>query len=85
MHLDGNAVAGLLSEVFGRDVTTDVGTCASCGAREPVGAIHVYRSAGLTLRCPHCDAVLIRVVTGRSSVWLDLGGLRTLELDLTRD
>jgi len=79
-HLDGNAVAGLLNEIFGRDITADVGTCAGCGAREPVGAIHAYRSAGITLRCPHCGAVVLRVVTGESRVWLDSSGLRTLEL-----
>ena len=30
--LDGNAVAGLLQEVFAVEVTTATGTCAACGA-----------------------------------------------------
>ena len=30
-HLDGNAAAGELSEVFALDVTTAVATCAGCG------------------------------------------------------
>jgi len=29
--LDGNAIGGLLIEVFGTEMTTAVGTCGSCG------------------------------------------------------
>ena len=32
LTLDGNAVAGLLAEIFGADVTTARGTCDGCGA-----------------------------------------------------
>ena len=31
-HLDGNAAAGELSEVFAADLTTATATCAGCGA-----------------------------------------------------
>jgi len=34
--LDGNAIAGLLFEAFGAELTTATGECASCGARGPV-------------------------------------------------
>jgi len=30
--VDGNAIGGLLIEVFGTEMTTAVGTCARCGA-----------------------------------------------------
>ena len=30
-HLDGNAAAGLLAEVFTMEATTAVVTCAGCG------------------------------------------------------
>jgi hypothetical protein len=40
--LDGNAVAGLLQEVFAVEMTTALGACGTCGATEPVGAVHVY-------------------------------------------
>ena len=43
--LDGNAVAGLLQEVFAVEMTTAVTTCAGCGASEPIGAMHVFRGA----------------------------------------
>ena len=80
LRLDGNAAAGLLSEVFGRDVTTAVGTCDSCGSAEPVGAVHVYLAAGAVLRCPHCEAVVMKVVTDGERFWVDVRGLRALEL-----
>jgi len=31
--LDGNAIGGLLAELFGSDMTTAVSTCASCGGQ----------------------------------------------------
>lgn len=80
LRLDGNAAAGVLQEVFAAEVTTAVGTCRDCGATDAVGAVHVYVSAGVVLRCPHCESVLIRVVDGGSRLWVDLMGLRTLEL-----
>src|SRR6266498_3240834 len=52
LTLDGNAVAGLLAEVFAAEMTTARGTCNHCGAVEPVGAVRVYRAAGFVLRCP---------------------------------
>jgi hypothetical protein len=78
--LDGNAVAGLLAEVFGRDLTTAQGTCNGCGAVESVGAVRVYKAAGFVLRCPHCEAVLAKLVTDGSRTWIDFRGLRSLEV-----
>jgi hypothetical protein len=78
--LDGNAAAGVLGEIFAAEITTAVGTCAGCGASDAVGAVHLYRAAGLVLRCPHCDAVLVRIVDAGSRRWIDLRGLRTLEV-----
>jgi hypothetical protein len=82
LRLDGNAAAGILQEVFATEVTTAVGTCGGCGAVDAVGAVHVYIAAGVVLRCPHCDGVLMRIVQGRERVWVDLSGVRSLELSL---
>jgi hypothetical protein len=79
-HVDGNAIAGLLETVFGRDLTTASGRCSGCGAEREVGAIHVYRAAGVVARCPDCDTVLLRVVEAGDRVWVDLRGLTALEL-----
>jgi hypothetical protein len=82
LRLDGNAVAGTLRDVFTSEVTTALGTCGGCGAVDAVGAVHVYVSAGIVLRCPHCENVLLRLVQHESRIWLDLTGLRSLELEV---
>ena len=80
LTLDGNAAAGVLQEVFAAEMTTAAATCEGCGAVEPLGAVRLYRGAGIVLRCPHCAAVVMKVVTDGSRIWLDARGLRTLEL-----
>lgn len=81
MRLDGNAIGGLLQEIFAMEMTAAVGTCAACGAVNEVGRLHVYIHApGTVVRCPACEAVLMRIVRGRGRYWIDLSGTRTLEL-----
>jgi hypothetical protein len=82
LMLDGNAVAGQLYEIFGVEMTTASGTCAACGATAPVGAVHVYRSAGVVLRCPTCANVLAKIVTREAQACIDLSGLRNLVVPL---
>ena len=80
-RLDGNALAGELLELFGVEMTIATGVCAGCGAVEQVARLDVYvRAPGTVARCPHCEAVLMRIVRGRDRVWLDLAGLRSLEI-----
>ena len=79
-HLDGNAIAGVLEQLFGRDVTLASGRCTGCGAVREVGAIHVYRSAGIVARCPDCDTVLLRIVEARDRMWLDFRGFSSLQV-----
>ena len=84
LKLDGNAAAGLLQEIFAVEVTTATGTCDSCGAVDAVGALEVYAYApGTVLRCPQCKAALMRIVTDGRRYWLDLRGVRSLELTST--
>ena len=82
--LDGNAIGGLLGEVFAVDVTAAGSRCSGCGARAEVGALRVYVHAmGAVVRCPDCDGVLMRAVRGSGDrVWLDLSGVSYLELRL---
>jgi hypothetical protein len=80
LRVDGNAVAGLLSEIFVYEMTAARGTCASCGAVAPVGAVLAYvEGPGTVLRCPACGAVLMRVVRHGERYWLDPSGIRCLE------
>jgi Zn finger protein HypA/HybF involved in hydrogenase expression len=80
LMLDGNAVAGLLQEVFAVEMTTALGTCGNCAATEPLGAVHVFQGAGIVMRCPHCDNPVVTIVKGDKRVWISLRGLRLLEL-----
>jgi hypothetical protein len=77
--LDGNAIGGLLLEIFGRDLTAAFGTCASCGARRQVAEFVVYVNApGTVARCRDCDAVLIMITRHESMNCVDLTGLESL-------
>jgi hypothetical protein len=80
--VDGNAVAGLLQEVFSVEATTAIGTCGSCGAAQPLGAVHVFRGAGTVLRCPQCDHVLGKIVRTDTRLWISLLGVRSLQVEL---
>jgi hypothetical protein len=80
LMLDGNAAAGALEAIFGRDVTVTTGTCAVCGATNAIGAVHVFRSAGIVFRCPSCSSVLMTVVETSSRTWISTRGFTTLEL-----
>ena len=43
-HVDGNAIGGLLIDIFGREMTDSRGCCANCGTVNALGALIVYRS-----------------------------------------
>jgi hypothetical protein len=77
--LDGNAIAGMLVDVFGTEMTTMTGVCASCGASGPVAELEVYLQApGTTARCRSCSAVVMVLVTVRGITCVDLRGLSAL-------
>lgn len=80
LTVDGNAIAGLLQEVFAVEMTTAIGTCGECGAAEPVGAVHVFRGAGVVMRCPHCGNVLLTILKDDTRVRIGFMGVRTLEV-----
>lgn len=81
--LDGNAVAGVLDEVFMTEMTMAMGTCAGCRSVAPLAEVDVYMDApGAVLRCRACGQVLMTVVRARDRVWLGLQGLRVLELSM---
>ena len=81
MKLDGNAIGGLLAEIFSVEMTTAEGTCGGCGAVNAIGRVDVYINApGTVVRCPACGGVLMRIVQGRGRYWIDLSGIRCLEL-----
>jgi hypothetical protein len=79
LRLDGNAAAGILSEIFVPDLTAARATCAGCGASGAVGALLVYaHGMGTVMRCPGCDGVVLCVTRTATQVWLDPSGARRL-------
>jgi hypothetical protein len=79
--LDGNAIAGVLFEVFGAEMTTSTAVCGNCGARAPAAELAVYlRAPGTVARCRTCMSVLMVLVTIHERTCVDLRGLDTLEI-----
>ena len=82
LKLDGNAIGGLLREIFTMEMTDALSTCAGCGKVHAVGRVDVYLNApGVGVRCPACEQVLMRIVRGRGRYWIDLTGIKCLELE----
>jgi hypothetical protein len=78
--MDGNAIGGLLIDVFGKDMTGALSTCTTCGASAPVAELAVYGpSPGTVVRCRGCDAVLMVFVMAHGLICVDLSGLASLD------
>jgi hypothetical protein len=72
--LDGNAIAGELFELYGREMTTSVGACATCGATARIGELRVYvRAPGTVVRCSSCWNVVMVIVTVHGNTQIDAG------------
>ena len=79
--LDGNAAAGMLQEIFPFDMTLVQITCTGCGAADVMGALPAYiHGMGTIVRCPSCDTALIRVAQIRGRNFLDMRGVRVLQI-----
>jgi len=79
LRVDGNAAAGILSELFVPDLTAARAKCAGCGTTRTIGALVVYaHGMGTVVRCPGCDAVVLRVSRTPSHLWLDATGATSI-------
>jgi hypothetical protein len=79
--LDANAVAGMLEQVFGADMTAADSQCAGCGREGEVGTLLAYTNApGVVLRCPACSAVMLRVVETPRGMLIEAKGLAYVRL-----
>jgi hypothetical protein len=80
LTLDGNAIGGVLMEIFGVEMTLADAVCAGCHRVQELGRAVVYVNApGMVVRCWGCGQVMMRVVRGGGRVWLDMSGMRCLE------
>jgi hypothetical protein len=83
LWLDGNALGGLLHELFGAEMTAAPHTCRSCRATNAVAAHRLYLGAGRVLRCPVCDDIALVASSLRGRHVVHLTG--TWRFDITRE
>jgi hypothetical protein len=80
-HLDGNALAGHLADLFTFDSTMASLRCAGCGSVSMLGTAMVYMDAmGAVARCVHCDDVLLTIVEGDGRSWVSFAGAMAIEV-----
>jgi hypothetical protein len=64
-------------------MTPPLATCGAWGDARPIGELDAYMDApGVVLRCRTCQAVQVRLVRGPGRAWLDLRGVRVVEVAL---
>jgi hypothetical protein len=82
LHVDGNAAAGMLSEIFAKDLSAGQAKCAGCGTTRPIGTLHVYsHGMGMVVRCPGCDGVVMRLAKTPTHIWLDARGAISIVIE----
>jgi hypothetical protein len=81
LMLDGNAVAGVLQDIFGADMTANPAECANCGNVSELGGLMAFTQApGAVLRCPACEAVMLTIVQTPDAIYLEARGAAYLKL-----
>jgi hypothetical protein len=78
-HIDGNGIAGLLSEIAAADLTAVLRTCQSCGDRRAVGEHLAYPSAGVVLRCSNCGDVAVVIGMQDTRLVVEWHGIYEIE------
>ena len=81
LMLDANAVAGVLQEIFGTDMTAAPTECANCGQEGEVGTLLAFTQApGIVLRCPACESIVVRITQTPDAFYIDARGAVYLRL-----
>lgn len=74
--LDGNAIGGMLIDVFDAEMTMAQMTCPSCRAGAVLAETAVYlRAPGTVVRCRNCSGVLMVLVSVHGIMCVDCRGL----------
>lgn len=80
-HVDGNALAGVLTEALGFDATPLRVTCAHCGRATILAQTLVtFDGPGPVAHCPTCSGIMLRAVVVDGELQLDVRGIRALGL-----
>ena len=74
MHTDANEIAGLLREVFGREMTGTERICQHCHRHSEIGSHRLFHGAGSVLRCPTCGHPAATIVPLREGHAVSLHG-----------
>jgi ribosomal protein S27E len=78
-HLDGNVLAGPLTDLFTFEPTSTPAQCQSCADVATLGQAMVYsHPMGFVARCRHCDNVLAVIVEHSGQKSVNMQGLRWL-------
>ena len=83
MMLDGNALAGMLSEVFVTDVTASRCACAWCGLVAALAEHRLYMNPGApggVLRCHACDGMMLVFVQRDDRLRVGMPGVRWMDV-----
>lgn len=80
-RIDGNALAGPLSQVMAGDVTSALARCIGCRDLAVLAQSVVYSDGTrFVARCRRCDDVLLTVIDADGDVRLNLTGIATLTM-----
>ncbi|HEX9091897.1 MAG TPA: DUF6510 family protein [Anaerolineales bacterium] len=75
LMLDGNAMAGLLNELFDVEMTVASVVCGSCGRHGAMGSLWAFiESPGYVLRCPDCQNIILRFTVTPHQIYMDARG-----------
>ena len=81
LMLDGNALAGLLHELFDVEMTIAPVECATCGRYGELGSLWAFaESPGYVLRCPGCQNIVFRMTVTPDHIYLDARGAAYLRI-----
>ena len=75
-YVDGNALAGVLADVFGVEMTAAIARCRHCQRIFELAVAHVFITAmGSVMRCAHCQSTLAVIVTKPHEILFSPTGL----------
>jgi hypothetical protein len=78
-HVDGNALAGELTDALGIDPTPMRATCAHCGTATILAQTLVtFDGPGPVAHCPTCAGIMLRMLRTDGEVSVDIRGIRAL-------
>jgi hypothetical protein len=76
-------MAGVMQDIFARDMTTTRYRCAGCGRGGVVAEMAVYMSGpGSVARCRNCDTILLILSERRGMHCIHLPGIEQTALPL---